>query len=292
MSIRVSIIVPTLRRKSYLIRLLESLAPQMQKDYEIIVVEQVERNEKEIKDFAKKKKLSLVYTFLPEASMTHARNAGVALAKGDYVLFLDDDVTARAGLVENHVKNFSDDRVAATCGRCITEGQEVEADRQNTGRISWIGISSDGFSSDIRQEIDTVIGCNMCWRKDVYVSLGGADEKFTGNALREDTDLSLRAKHMGYKIVFEPKAIIDHKRAESGGARKTEGRIAWYFHFFSNETYFFLKHRPFVLLPIYLFMKTEWAIRCMFGIGREVSIRSMITPMSGILDGVRKYITL
>ena len=68
--------------------------------------------------------------------------------------------------------------------------------------------------------------------------------------------------------------------------------MQWYFDFFSNETYFFLKHRPKVLLPIFWLTKIEWAIRCMFGFGREVSMRSVLTPFAGMADGVRKYRSL
>ncbi|MCX6793873.1 MAG: glycosyltransferase, partial [Candidatus Gottesmanbacteria bacterium] len=234
-------------------------------------------------------KLHYIYLFSP--SMTHARNVGARLAKGKLILFLDDDVVVRKGLIENHVKNFRDPMIAATCGRVITPGQSVEPEHRNVGRVGLLGGVSGGFSSIIRQEVDTVIGCNMCWRRDLYLRLGGVDEQFTGNALREETDLSLRAKKLGYKIMFEPRAIVEHHRAETGGARKSEGRLTWYFNFFSNETYFFLKHRSAVLLFIFLLTKIEWAGRCMFGFSREVSARSFCTPFAGMADGVRKYKT-
>jgi len=197
-------------------------------------------------------------------------------------------VVAYPGLLSAHVKNFQDPRVAATVGRVITHGQPIEEARCDTASVSTFGVT-EGYSSTIRQEVDTVVGCNMCWRSDVYRKLGGVDEQFTGNALREETDLSLRVKKAGYKIIFEPKAEVEHLREKTGGARKTEGRIQWYFDFFSNETYFFLKHRPAILLPIYLLTKLNWSLRCMFGFGREVSLRSFFTPKLGVINGIKKY---
>jgi GT2 family glycosyltransferase len=286
---RTSIIIISYKRKHRLLSLLDGLSSSAIPNIEILIVEQGENNETEISAFARKEKISLKYIYLPTPSMTHARNVGARAATGELLLFLDDDVMPRPGLIPGHIKNFADMQVAATCGRCLTLGQPVEAGKVNTGRISLFGVFSDGFSSTIKQKVDTVIGCNMCWRKNVFLELGGMDEQFTGNALREESDLSLRAKKVGYTIVFEPTAVIEHLREETGGARKTEGRIRWYFDFFSNETYFFLKHRPAVLLPIYLLMKTEWALRCMFGFGREVSVRSLMTPVLGVTDGVNKY---
>lgn len=277
----VSIIIPSYKRQESLQKLLESLSVEKNDYLEIIVVLQGEKN---IRSHGKIK-----VHYLNRPSTAHAMNIGVRWAKGDLILFLDDDILARKGLITNHIKNFLDPRVAATCGRVITPGQPVEQEHRNVGRVGILGGVSGGFSSTIRQEIDTVIGCNMCWRRDIYLDLGGVDEQFTGNALREETDLSLRAKKLGYKIIFEPKAVVEHHRAATGGARKSEGRIQWYFDFFSNETYFFLKHRAHVLLPIFWLTKIEWAIRCMFGFGREVSARSIRTPFAGIMDGIRKY---
>ena len=115
------------------------------------------------------------------------------------------------------------------------------------------------------------------------------DEQFTGNAIRLESDLSLRAKKLGYKILFEPTAVVIHHRAPTGGARKSEGRLQWYLDYFSNETYFYLKHRPKILVIVFWITKLNWVIRCMFGIGREVSFRSFYTPFAGMIDGVRKY---
>lgn len=279
----VSIIIPSYRRLSRLNKLLKYLSNEINQNLEIIVVVQAGRKRKV------KKAESITHLYLAEPSMTHARNVGAGRAKGEFLLFLDDDVTVRKGLIENHLINFKDKKVAAVCGRVITDGQRVENDNTNVGRVGLLGGVGGGFSSTVKQEIDTVIGCNMCWRRDVYLRLGGVDEQFTGNALREETDLSLRAKKAGYKIIFEPKAVVVHHRAETGGARKSEGRLQWYFDFFSNETYFYLKHFNKLLLPIFLLTKTEWALRCMFGFGREVSVRSMLTPLAGIIDGIKKY---
>jgi len=280
----VSIIIPTYKRKESLLRLLRSLATETGQYLEIIVVVQGKK--------IYKLPQNVKVCYLKRPNMTHARNVGAWRARGKFILYLDDDVIVRKGLIKNHIKNFRDAIVAATTGRVITSGQPVEIENRRVGRVGLLGGVSGGFSSSIRQKVDTVIGCNMCWRRETYFILGGTDERFTGNALREETDLSLRAKAVGYEIIFEPTAVLEHHRAETGGARKSEGRLQWYFDYFSNETYFFLKRRMHFLLPIFWLTKIEWAMRCMFGFGREVSIRSISTPFAGMVDGVRKYRSL
>lgn len=286
---KLSIIIPTFKRKESLLRLLESLKSEINNLTEIIIVEQVENNQQEYKNFAKKNNINLKYFFLQERSTSGGKNIGIKNALGDFVLFLDDDVVVSRKFIQNHLRNYTDNIVVAVCGRVITKGQNIESKNDNTGRVTYFGKFSDGFSSTIKQEIDTVIGCNASWRKNTLKKINGFDENFTENAMREETDLCLRAKKAGYKIIFEPNAVVEHLREPTGGARKTEGRINWYYNFFSNETYFFLKHRPKVVVPIILITRWKWMAKCMFGFGREVSFRSITTPFLGMIDGVRKY---
>lgn len=248
-----SIVIPTFKRKESLLRLLASLAKANLKNTEIIIVEQEQNHNK----FFPK---SVHYIFLPKRSIPHAMNVGVRKAKGGYILFLDDDVTVTPNFIDYHIKNFADRRVAATVGRSITDGQSIERDRRDSGRINWLGECSDGFSSTIRQEVDTVVGANTSWRKDVFERLGGFDERFIGNALRFESDLSLRAKQAGYTIVFEPKALVYHHRESTGGTRRTEGVLRWYRDFFHNEMLFFVKYRPKLLLPLFFFKKILWVL--------------------------------
>lgn len=289
MKIIISIVVPTYKRKDSMIRLLKSLVPQTRAHVEIIIVEQVIDNGRDFENFVKKHALNFHYYFLPDASTSHAKNVGVRHAKGKYIIFLDDDVVIEKDFLSVYQTDFTKNQYPIIAGKVLTKGHLANPESKNVGKISYWGNFSDDFGSDIPQEVDTMIGCNAGWRKDIFEKLGGFDEQFTGNAMREESDISLRAKKAGYHIMYEPHAIIHHLREERGGARKTEGRLQWYFNFLSNETYFFLKHRPIFMVPIILLTRWEWIVRCMFGFGREVSLRSMVTPFAGIRDGFRKY---
>ena len=288
MRIEISIIIPTYKRKEHLLRLFKSLNGNVDDSVEIIVVEQLENNSKTYIKRAKLIGLNFQYIFLDTPSTPHAKNIGVEHAKGKYIVFFDDDVLLKTSIIE-YKKSFKTKTIAAVNGRVPTVGHADELDNKDVGRITFWGNFTDGYTSKVRQEIETVIGCNVCWRKDVFLQIGGFDTQFTGNALREEADLSLRARKAGYKILFDPTVEVLHVRAHSGGTRKTEGRMQWYFDFFSNETYFFLKHWPFWSVPLIMLTRWEWALRCMLGFGREVSVRSFVTPFAGVVDGYKKY---
>jgi GT2 family glycosyltransferase len=286
----VSIIIPTYNRTSSILLLLNSLKSQLTKNVELIVVEQGTNNYLKISKHFSDIESKITYLFLKKPSLTRARNMGINASKGKIVIFLDDDVIVKDNLVSNHLKNYTNEQIGGVVGRVTTKDQNIETKNYNVGKINILGSFSDGYSSDIMQEVDTVIGCNHSWRKDVLTKVGGFDEKFTGNAIREDSDISLRIKKQNYIIMFDPMCEVIHERAKTGGSRKSENRVKWYFDFFSNETYFFLKHRPKILFPIMILIKYEWFVRSFFGIKRGVSFKSsFVTPFAGILDGINKY---
>lgn len=275
---KISVIVPTYNRGEPLCRSLGSLFKQTYPNFEIIVVDQSDKKFPEKEEFLKtnKKKIRYFTSKIPNAA--RAKNLGVGKAKGEILLFLDDDVECRQGLLANHIKNYKDKKIGAVVGRIITSGQKLEENNKNVGRITAWGSFSGGFSSKVKQEIFDAITCNASWRKEVFVELGGFDENFTG-PIREDSDLAIRTCRAGYKIIFEPQAELVHLRAETGGFRKTEGRLKWYYGFFKSETYFFLKHLHWFWWPIFWLNRWQWFLRS----------RSITTPFEGIYHGFQTY---
>ncbi|HUS60096.1 MAG TPA: glycosyltransferase [Nevskiaceae bacterium] len=285
----VSVVIPTYNRGKPLCDTLNSLFVQDYKNYEIIVVDQSTKKFLEKEKFLKENRKKLCYFFLRPPSTPKAKNFGIQQAKGGIILFCDDDILAKKDLISKHVVNFSDSLVGGVCGRVVTVGQKVKPKFKGVGKIAPWGSVAGGFSSKIRQEIDNVIGCNVSWRKEILEKINGFDEDFIGNALREESDLALRIRKQGWKIVFDPKAELTHVRAPTGGCRKNEGRIKWYHDFFHNETYFFLKHIRHYWFLVFWLIRWQYFIRCMFGFGREVSLKSLKTPWLGIHHGFQTY---
>ena len=284
----VSVIVPTYNRDEPLRKTLKSLLAQDYPNFEIIVVDQSDKKFPEKEKFLKRysQKIRLFSGLSPNAAA--ARNFGAKKARGEILLFVDDDVDCRRGLISAHVANYKDPQIGAVVGRIITEGQKEEPAKKDVGRISPWGSFSGGWSSKVKQEVFDAITCNASWKKRVFEKVGGFDEKFSG-PIREDSDLAIRTRQVGYKIIFEPKAQLVHLRAQTGGFRKTESRFGWYFGFFKSEAYFCLKHISWFWWPVFWLARWQWFLRCMFGFGREVSWRSITAPFAGIAAGVRDF---
>ena len=282
----VSVIIPTYNRGAPLVRTLKSLLKQEKANFEILVVDQSE------KGFDSKKKFlrdhpEIRYFKISPPNAAAAKNFGVTKAKGKIILFVDDDIEAKEALIAYHLSNYADKKIIGVAGRVVTPGEKEEVARLGIGKIwSW-GYVSGGFSSKLKQKVMAVYGCNASWRKEIFLKVGGFDEGFVGNALREETDLSLRAGQWG-KIVFEPEAAVIHCRAKSGGGRK-DNRLTWYRDYFNNETLFMLKQVKWFWWWLFWLIRWQYFIRCLFGFGREVSWRSMLTTWQGIIRGIKNY---
>lgn len=284
---KISVIVPTYNRDEPLIKTLESLFRQGYRDFEIIVVDQSDKKFSKKEEFLKKHSAKIRYFSFSPPNAAAARNFGAKKAKGEILLFLDDDVECESNLLKSHFKNYEDKKVGAVVGRIVTVGQKEEPERKNVGRITKWGKFTGGWSSKIKQEIFDAITCNASWRKSVFEEIGGFDENFSG-PIREDSDLAIRTQKAGWKIIFEPEAQLTHLRAESGGFRKTEGRLKWYFGFFKSETYFAKKWIKWYWWSVFWLIRWQWFLRCMFG--RERSWRSVITPFLGMKEGIKAFL--
>jgi GT2 family glycosyltransferase len=213
----------------------------------------------------------------------NAKNLGIGRARGDILLFLDDDVTIDREFIPAHLSRYSDKLTGAVTGKLIVQNPEIDQNivfkntpslkgflkavfffffRRRAAYAGPFGVYAD-FSGDKRRPADTGIGCNLSFRKEVFAKAGLFDVNFTGNAVREETDMCLRVRKAGYAVVYEPLAKLIHYMDNSGGSRNFGDKSYW-FTFFKNQCYFYLKNfkSPKFLVRLVLFFDL---LRCARG---------------------------
>lgn len=156
-------------------------------------------------------------------------NAGAAIARGEFVVFLNDDATVAADWLASLVDAADSTGAEAVAsvllnadGTLQEAGSRVRADAGTVqlGRALSLADAEDrGYL--IRHEVDYGSGAALLVRRDVFVRLGGFDPLYRP-AYYEDVDLSLRIKAGGGTVILEPTARVTHL---SGGSTAGQRRF-------------------------------------------------------------------
>jgi GT2 family glycosyltransferase len=92
------------------------------------------------------------------------------------------------------------------------------------GAITWLGLGYDiGFGEvdapqfNVRRYVGCFCGGAALIRREVFQELGGFDKSYF--AYLEDVDLSWRVALRGYRVLYEPLAVVQHQYGASFGAR-------------------------------------------------------------------------
>jgi len=235
---RISVVIATYNRWGWLGPTLESVLAQDHPSFEVIVVDQTnpaqmlpDRLIRLLQDSRTR------YYRVGPPSLPAARNFGLNRASGDIIVYIDDDVELSPGFLGGHEEVYNDLAVAGVAGRVLDVWNPVS---EVPPRFLSSGSFEGWFSYLSHSKTNAVYGCNMSFRRDVLLNVGGFDTGFVGNAVREESDLGLRIIKKGMQIVFNPNAQLFHVGAPEGGCRdaKVFDSIAYY----RNNTLFFIKN--------------------------------------------------
>jgi GT2 family glycosyltransferase len=248
--IRCSVVIVTYRRQAVLCDTLRALAPHIDPAAtEVLVIDQCPTGPLPADVLATP---GLRYVVRGRAGMVPARNHGLRMAAGECVLFLDDDVVPLPGLIESHLAAYHDPTVGGVAGRILDLGQEGTCPAADPRSFDPVrGWAHAQFDHATPGDVMTSRGCNMSFRRDLLLRLGGFDEQI--EIFRDDTDMSLRVRGAGYRVRFVPEAALVHLNAPSGGTRGTAAEVSGYwrrevrtyrqlFRHYRDNLYFLLTH--------------------------------------------------
>src|SRR6185295_13765199 len=182
---RVSVVLPTLDRPEAIYNLLRHLEHQTTPPFEIVVVDQSAAPDPRVEAYAAGNPL-VRYHRIPVRGLPNARNVGVGLAKGDAVLFLDDDSIPDPELVRWHAEAYAEAEVSGVGGQVRggydSGGSAIGTFREADGKVVR------NFGASKRCAVDHLPGGNMSFRREVFGKVGGFDVQYGGSAIGEETD--------------------------------------------------------------------------------------------------------
>jgi GT2 family glycosyltransferase len=287
---KLSVVIATYNRCNDLEECLDSLLSAEKQPDEVIVVDSSSSDGTD--DLVKN--YSVRYMTIKEKSRMKARNVGLKHAKGDIVAYLDDDAVVSKVWTSFVLEPYEDMSVSGVGGRVLPYGVD-EADlspltNPNVGKIFDDGTVLGNFDLLLSNliEVDTFIGCNMSFRKELLMRIGGFDENFKSNCFREETDICIRLKKAGYKLVYSPKALVWHKWGKN---KRGFMDYKWFYWTAYNHAYFYFKNfQPITILKIGRFFYRNFSPPLGYArrMGVEIKVHPLIVPPAflGVLSGM------
>lgn len=223
--LQLSVIIPSYQRAQDLRRCLEGLTAGHRPPEETLIV-LTEGDEESRQMLATLPELCAALHLRVVESGTPGQipqmNAGLTEARGEVVCFTDDDCVPRPDWLERLEQPYADPQIGGVGGRDVVhEGDTLsEGPGHVVGKITWYGrvignhhlIFPPGLI-----EVDHLKGANMSFRRelaglfDMHMVLG------PGSGSLNDTDFSLGVRSRGYRLVYDPQAVVDHFPAARHG---------------------------------------------------------------------------
>ncbi len=215
-----SIVVCTYNRASSLgdtIKALRALETPAGCEWEVLVVDNNSKdNTRTVVERAAASWDRLRYLFEASQGLSHARNRGIAEARGRTILFTDDDVLPEPDWLTRTLAGLDHYRADA-CGGYIAPMWERPPPPWLTERFyGFLAVRTDRVDDyRIGPQDLTPFGANMAFRRTVFDQVGCFDTQRGRNgavlASGEDSDMFDRILRSGLKVVFLGGARVHHK---------------------------------------------------------------------------------
>lgn len=204
---RATIQLCTYNRAALLERVLDACFEQTvdENAYEVVLVNDgsTDATREVIERARKRATCSFIAIDQPNSGLASGRNAGIARARGERIIFIDDDVLPLPNFVEEHLRAY------ATHPHAIVRGVAVNV--ENFDDLPPPAWSLKNYSA------------NYFWTTNVSVplktlrSIGGFNEEFSEYGW-EDIDVGLRLRFSGVRAVFNSRAFVYHFKARPRAA--------------------------------------------------------------------------
>jgi glycosyltransferase involved in cell wall biosynthesis len=205
-----SVIIPTHNRRRHALRLLDALAGQHAGvgAFEVVVVVDGSTDGTAEALRAASWPFTLRLVEQPRSGPGAARNRGAADARGEVLVFMDDDIVPPPDFLHRLRVSFHDGAdVVLPLTRVadwVPDGLLAREQRAWDAHGASVATAGTPRAADIHFAATGV-------RRSCFDAVGGFDESFTADGAwgKEDTELAYRLLQRGYRVVVRPDIILD-----------------------------------------------------------------------------------
>lgn len=215
----ITLVLATVGRTDQLDRLFDSLASQTFSNFEVIVVDQ-NSDKRLLPSIRRAKYLGITVRHLKHTppNLAAARNVGIAAARGKWIGFPDDDCWYDPRLLEHVAARFGcADKPAAVIARWVEQAEQPML----AAKLTW---ERSAAFRDV-----PVSSITLFCERPLFDEIGGFDSRLgVGQwfGAGEETDLVLRALHIGALVTYEPAAEVHHAVSADKPDTTPQARVA------------------------------------------------------------------
>jgi len=223
----VSIIIPIYGQIGFTVRCLKSISLNLPKcHFEIIVIDDASRDHSlEILKFVKGVK---VFKNATNKGFIYSCNFGANKARGEYLYFLNNDTEVSPGWLDHLIQTFKDFPGTGLVGSKLLY---PNGKLQEAGGIIWKDGSAWNFGRyqdpnkpifNYAREVDYCSGASIMIPKTIFSKTKGFDPYYSP-AYCEDSDLALKLRARGYRVIYQPLSIVVHFEGMTSGKDTSSG---------------------------------------------------------------------
>lgn len=223
----VSLIVPAYDNWSYTDRCLTAvLCHTLEVPYEVILAD--DSSTDETRNASERIKNIQVICATRRQGFLHNVNHAATHARGKYLVLLNNDTVVQPRWLSRLVSTAEGSRDVGIVGPKVIydDGrlQEAGGSISCRGHASRLGQYQDASdpSFNVEKDVDYVSGCCLLIGTTLWRELDGFDERYAPGYY-EDVDLAFRVRERGYRVVYQPLAVVAHTEGATHGHDPSRG---------------------------------------------------------------------
>lgn len=205
------------------------------------------------------------------AGFARACNQGLAVARGRYVLFLNNDAFLPAGALDRFAEDFEAYPRAALIGGQLVGAEGVPQRSAGVAPtfLSELGLrrrrQPDVSNATQPVAVETLVGACMAFRRELATTAGRMDEDFF--FYFEETEWCVRLRRQGWQVMVDPRIRVTHLKGASTRAVRRDAQVEM---FRSRLLYYWKTMSPLLAAPL-----TFWRV-----------LRLLVNALSYLLAGM------
>lgn len=262
----ISIVILNWNGKKITEECLKSIIPQINKQFEIIVVDNGSTDESVSYLKKKFKKVKFVIS-KDNLGYVGGNNLGVFKSKGNYFLILNNDIIVADNFLKEIWKNKDKADILGVKNYFYDKKNILWAIGSKVNRLtmkaSLIGNKEEDKGQYDKEDVDQAVGSAMLINKRVINKIGFLDKNYF--AYYEETEWQTRAQNAGFKISWIPSVKLWHKVAYSTGGGRSPLSA---YYLVRNRGYFIKKWSKHKLIA-YPYWGLEILMRILYGLIKD-----------------------